>query len=396
MACSLLPIFSKTRINAGADMGAPSIAVITSQAFSLINFRGPLISRLVEKGLRVFALAPDFDEKLRKQILQYGAIPIDCSLSRAGMNPIRDFVDILRLFLLLKRLAPDITLTYFIKPVMYGSTAAWLAGVPKRFSMIEGLGYVFMDDAQAISVRRRLLRWGVLRLYKLSLACNLRVFFLNNDDITYFLDKNMVSNQQIAYIDGIGVDLGYYKLEPPVTRPVTFLYIGRMLREKGVYDFVEAARLVRLRFSEARFLLVGGVDFNPGSIGENEILEWVEEGLVEWTGHVDDVRQEIQKASVFVLPSYREGKPRSTQEAMAAGRPVITTEVPGCRETVKNGLNGYLVEVRNPGELAEAMVRFAENPDLIITMGREGRHLAEKRFNVHVINQEILTVMGIS
>jgi len=372
-----------------------SIAIITSQAFSLINFRYHLILKMVERGLKVFTLAPDFDDKTREQIVKAGAIPVDYSVSRAGMNPGKDFVDVIRLVLLLKRLSPEIILSYFIKPVLYGSIAAWISGVPRRFSIIEGLGYVFVDDVQGTPLRRRFLRWSVLQLYKLALTCNHRVFFLNKDDINYFLEKKLTANQQIAFIDGIGVDLNYYHLEPPVIKPVTFLYIGRMLKEKGVYDFVDAARLVRLRFPLVRFVLVGDVDINPGSLNENTILNWVREGLVVWTGHVDDVRQEIKRASVFVLPSYREGKPRSIQEAMAAGRPVITTEVPGCRETVENGLNGYLVPPRSPKELAQAMVRFIEDPNLILTMGKEGRRLAEERFNVDVINKEILTAMGI-
>ena len=372
---------------------AASIAIITSQAFSLVNFRGPLIARLVEKGLTVFALAPDYDEDIRRQITEKGAVPVDFSLSRAAMNPVRDMADILRLALLLKRLGPGMTLTSFIKPVMYGSIAAWLAGVPKRFSMIEGLGYVFMDDIHAISFRRRVLRWGVSRLYKLALSCNLRVFFLNNDDMQFFLDEKLVSHNQIAYIDGIGLDLDYYRLEPPVTGPVTFIYIGRMLREKGLYDFIEAAKRVRSRFSEARFVLVGGVDCNPGSVSERELLAWVRDGLVEWTGCIDDVRDELRKASVFVLPSYREGKPRSTQEAMAAGRPVITTEVPGCRETIENDRNGFLVAVRSPEALAQAMIRFIEEPALIESMGSESRRIAEQRFDVHAINRTIMDVL---
>jgi glycosyltransferase involved in cell wall biosynthesis len=372
-----------------------SIAIITSQAFSLVNFRGPLIARLVEKGLTVFALAPDYDDELRGRIRGIGAVPVDFSLSRAEMNPVRDIADIVRLVLLLRRLAPGMTLTYFIKPVMYGSIAARLAGVPQRFSMIEGLGYVFMDDSRAISLPRRILRWGVSRLYRLALASNQRVFFLNNDDIELFLEEKLVPLDRIAYIDGIGLDLEHYCVEPQASGPLSFIYVGRMLREKGLYDFIEAARAVRRRYADVRFVLVGDVDCNPGSVSENEILAWVKEGLVEWMGSVDDVREALRKASVFVLPSYREGKPRSTQEAMAAGRPIITTAVPGCRETVEEGRNGFLVAVRSPWELAQAMIRFIEEPGLVASMGAESRRIAEQRFDVHAINRRILDVLGV-
>jgi len=180
---------------------------------------------------------------------------------------------------------------------------------------------------------------------------------------------------------------------PSVLKPVTFILIARMLREKGIYEFVEAARQVRSRYPAVRFLLVGGVDQNPGSLTETELRGWVNEGLVEWPGHVTDVRPWFAQASVFVLPSYREGVPRCSQEAMAMGRPVITTDSIGCRETVADGVNGFMVPVRDPVSLARAMIRFIESPDLIKIMGREGRRIAEERFDVHAINRQIIEVL---
>jgi glycosyltransferase involved in cell wall biosynthesis len=169
-----------------------------------------------------------------------------------------------------------------------------------------------------------------------------------------------------------------------------------MLREKGVYDFVEAARQVRERYPAVRFLLIGGCDQNPGSITEAELHAWVEEGLVEWPGHVNDVRPWFSQASVFVLPSYyREGLPRGNQEALAMGRPIITTDWVGCRETVADGINGFLVPVRDPNALVQAMMRFVKSPDLIEKMGQEGRRIAEERFDVHAINRQIIAVMGL-
>src|SRR5690606_13205906 len=158
-----------------------------------------------------------------------------------------------------------------------------------------------------------------------------------------FLSLGLVREEQVVLLPGTGVDLTYFQEVPPVTRPVTFVLVARMLKEKGIYDFIVAARKIRRSHPDARFILVGGVDSNPGSISESEIRSWVDEGLVEWPGHVQDVRPWLAKASVFVLPSYyREGRPRSTQEAMAMGRPVITTAVPGCRETVQHNRNGFL------------------------------------------------------
>ncbi len=371
-----------------------SIAVITSQAFSLVNFRGPLLKVLRKRRIRVYALAPDFDDETRAGVRALGAEPVDYSLTRAGTNPVRDFADIAGLYRLLGSLKPDITLSYFIKPVIYGSIAACLVRVPRRYSMIEGLGYVFMEDAAADSLLQRTLRRLVPVIYKLALRSNEKVFFLNHEDLTQFLEGNLVRQRQVVRIDGTGLDLEHYAPSAPVLTPITFLLIARMLREKGVYDFIEAARMVRTRFSSTRFILVGGTDPNPGSVSMSDLQGWVDEGLVEWPGHVNDVRPWITRASVFVLPSYyREGVPRSSQEAMAMGRPVITTDWVGCRETVRDGVNGYLVPPRDPEALALAMQRFVEAPDLVPKMGSEGRRIAEERFDVNVINQQILDAM---
>jgi glycosyltransferase involved in cell wall biosynthesis len=370
-----------------------SIAIITSQAFSVWNFRGPLIRALTDQGVIVYALAPDFDDLSRKRVRELGAVPIDYILMRTGMNPVHDISAFFNLLQLLKRLSPDVALAYFIKPVIYGSIAAWQARVPKRFSMIEGLGYVFMEDTESITWKRRMLRCVISYLYKFSLSFNKKVFFLNKDDIHQFVVKGIVNEKKVVRIDGIGLNLAYYMFMSSVLRPITFILIARMLREKGVYDFVEAARQVRLRYPAVRFLLVGGVDQNPGSLTETELRSWVNEGLVEWPGHVTDVRPWFAQSSVFVLPSYREGMPRCSQEAMAMGRPVITTDSIGCRETVEDGINGFIVPVRDPASLARAMIRFIESPDLIEIMGREGRRIAEERFDVHVINRQIIEAL---
>jgi len=372
-----------------------SIAIITTQAFSLVNFRGPLIQTLSAQGIKIYALAPDFDDLIRTQVMELGAEPVDYVLSRVSMNPLLDAIAVFRLSQLLIRLSPDMTLGYFIKPVIYGSIAAWLARVPKRFSMIEGLGYVFVDDSSSRTWQRSLLRQVVSRIYKFALGLNYKVFFLNKDDISQFVNEGIVAANKVVWIDGIGLDLVDFRPAPSVVEPVTFILIARMLREKGVYDFVGAARQVRERYPTVRFLLVGGGDKNPGSVPETELRAWAMEALVEWPGQVKDVRQWLVKSSVFVLPSYyREGLPRSTQEAMAMGLPVITTDWVGCRDTVEDGVNGFLVPVRDPEALAKAMMRFIENPDLIKAMGQEGRRMAEERFDVHTINRQIIDTLS--
>jgi len=349
---------------------------------------------MVRRGVTVYALAPDYDDAKRAAVAALGAIPLDSSMSRTGMNPVRDALDMCRLAVQLRGLRLDATLAYFIKPVIYGTLAARLAGVSKRFAMIEGAGYVF-TDSDTSSVRRHVLRALVIRLYRLSLSQTQRVFMLNRDDEKLFVESGMVAATKVRLIDGIGLDLDYFQVAPLALQSPCFILVARLLREKGLYDYVDAARQVKAVHANARFLLLGDVDLNPGSIPEAEVHSWVAEGVVEWPGQVADVRDWIAEASVFVLPSYREGLPRSTQEAMAMGRPIITTDMPGCRETVVEGVNGFMVPVRNPEALAQAMLRFIEQPSLISQMGAESRRMAEEKFDVHKINAQILTAMGI-
>jgi glycosyltransferase involved in cell wall biosynthesis len=369
------------------------IAIISSQAFSLVNFRGELIRAMKQKGLQVSALAPDYTEETRLAVHRLGADAIDYSISRAGMNPLRDVIDAVGLAQKLRRLRPDVTLGYFVKPVIYGSLASWIARVPRRFSMIEGLGYVFTASPESQSLRRAVLRSAVSACYRFALGLNARVFFLNPDDIRMFVEGRIVSPEKVIHLDGIGLDLAAFEPAPPVLSPVSFLLTARMLREKGVYEYVDAAREIRRRYPETRFVLVGDADVNPGSLHSDELSAWVKEGLVEWPGHVADVRPWIRRSSVFVLPSYREGLPRSIQEAMAMARPIITTDAPGCRETVVDGENGFTVPVGNSAALADAMIRFIERPELIEMMGRKSRCMAESRFDVHDVNRRILAAI---
>lgn len=385
---------SMDKLNTKRSQPIRRLAMIAHQAQSLVNFRGPLIRECVARGVAVLALAPDYDDVTRAAVAALGATPVESSLSRATINPWQDLQDFLRLRKQLRQLAVEISFSYTIKPVIYGTLAAAMSGVPSRFALIEGAGHLYTDDGR-ISLKRVLLRTIVSTLYALALSQAEWVFVLNRDDKALFSRFWPGSSRKIVQLDGIGLDLMHYFTAPVDSNSITFICVARLLREKGIYDYLEAARRVRTVCPSVSFILVGSTDRNPTSVRPEEIEEWRASGLMEIVGHVADVRPWLQRASVFVLPSYREGLPRSTQEAMAMGRAVITTDVPGCRDTVVEGVNGFIVPVRDPASLADAMLRFVQAPQLVARMGANSREIAQRRFDVHRINAQIFEKMDI-
>lgn len=369
------------------------VAVISNSSGSLLNFRGPLLVEMRRRGHDVLVFAPDHNVASRAALSAMGVQPVDFRMSRAGQNPFSDGATLLELRRLLRHHQPDVCFSYFLKPVIYGTIAAWLAGVKHRYAMIEGLGYAF-TPTPGRSWRRLLMRAVISTLMYLALARVSLLIFLNADDRAEFIARGLVKPQKTTLLGGIGVDLEDWAFGPAIVQPVTFTLVARLLRDKGIEDFVAAARILREAHPEARFVLLGGLDDNPAGIKRAEVDAWVSQGLIAWPGHVD-VKPWLQKSSVFVLPSYREGVPRSTQEAMALGLPVITTDVPGCRETVVEGQNGFLVPPRDPVALAEAMRHFILNPESISAMGAQSRKIAEERFDVHEQNRKLLALMDL-
>lgn len=363
------------------NQSATTVAIVTSGAYSVANFRGTLIEELVARGVRVLALAPDWSEATRAATRALGAETIDISLSRVGMDPKRDLADIVRLARVLRRIRPDAVLTYFAKPNVYGMIAAALARVPRRIAMVEGLGFVF-DSSGPASRKAAVVRAVTMRLYRVALGFADKVLFLNRDDEAFFRAERLVAPAKVVNTGGIGVDLEAFTATPAVTGPIVFLLMARLLRGKGVIEFAEAAARVKERSPATRFVLLGDVDANPDSLTRDEVIPWVTRGAIEWPGHVSDVRERLAAASVFVLPAWtREGLPRSTQEAAAMAKPVITTDVVGCRDTVVDGVNGFMVRAKDIDALAAAMMRFVEEPGLVATMGAESRRIAEERWN---------------
>lgn len=368
--------------------------LIASFPDSLIKFRGPLLRALVAKGLDVHVAAPHLVDvpDIRTELEALGITLHDISLNRTGTNPVADLATVAELWRLMRRIRADYVLGYTIKPVIYGSMAAWLVGVPNRFALVTGLGYAFTGEA---SGKRGLLRKLIQRLYRFGLSKSRKVLFQNPDDEALFRQLQLLpADIPSCVVNGSGVDVADYALAPLPQNP-SFLLIARLLGDKGVREYAQAARKVKAQYPDSIFRLVGWIDDNPDAIGQLELDEWVSSGTVEFLGKLADVRPAIADCNVYVLPSYREGTPRTVLEAMAMGRPVITTDAPGCRETVTDGDNGFLVSVMAVDELAAAMVRFIESPELVASMGKRSRLVAEQKYDVHRVNEFMLGEMGI-
>lgn len=374
------------------------IIVVASFAPSLVNFRGKLLEGMARRGHEVVACAPEDDPLVRDRLARWGVQYRTVPMARAGTNPIADLGTLLALAGLVRRVRPDLVLAYTQKPIVYGGIAARLAAPrARRVLMCSGLGYA-CTGGEGADLSRRLVRTVMAGLFRIATKDAHRVLVFNRDDGVDMRDLGMVApNQEIVQVPGSGVDIAHFREQPLPEGPPVFLMIARLLRDKGVIDFVEAARLVRRRHPEARFQLLGPFDPNPSAISPAQMQGWVDEGTIDYLGSTDDVRPHLAASTVFVLPSYyREGLPRSTLEAMATGRAVISTDSPGCREPIEHGGNGWLVPVRHPQSLAAHMQRFIDTPGLAAQMGRRSRELVVDRYSVEHVNALLFDLMGLN
>lgn len=367
-----------------------TILINASHAESLINFRGDLIKFLISEGHAVHACAPEMSKKIAAELRELGSVPYDTSLDRAGQNPAKDARYLIEMIRLLRQVRPNLVLNYTIKPNIWGSFAARFLGIP-TYSMVTGVGFVML---QGNGIKRKVVQSIARNLYRAALSKNRAVIFQNNDDVAAFLQAGIVRKEQVRLVRGSGVNLDRFRPEPLPHEPV-FLMIARLLRTKGVGEYAEAARLLKKSVRNARCLLIGPPDPGPDGLTEPDIAD-LSNGAVEYLGPQADVRPFIARASIYVLPSYREGTPRSVLEAMAMARPIITTDAPGCRETVTQGRNGLLVPIGDANALAYAMQKLAQDPSLRIAMGKCSRTMAAETFDVNGVNRDMLQHLELS
>lgn len=274
--------------------------------------------------------------------------------------------------------------------------AARAAKVPLKIGMLEGLGYTFTEQPEGQTIKTKLIRNIQVLLYKMAFPCLDKMIFLNRDDQQDLMQKYNLTVPKVHVLGGIGLNLAEYPYTTARISPVKFLFIGRLLKEKGVFELIHAIRIVKLKYPYAHFTILGAIDHqNMGALKQEELDRLIAEKLFEYPGYVTNVKDWITDTSVFVLPSYREGVPRSTQEAMAIGRPVITTDVPGCRETVVDGVNGFLVPKWNPEALADKMCYFIENPEQVNKMGLKSYEIAQEKFDAEKVNSKLIEIMGL-
>ena len=387
-----MAVIHSFRTNISWPNVSKKIIISVNTAWNLLNFRASLINGLISSGFEVIAVAPT--DKYVAELEMLGCRFIHLKMDNQGTHPIRDLLLLWRYWWLLKTEKPDLCLFYTVKPNVYGSLASSLCDIP-FINNVSGLGTVFIQGGW--------LKWLVSALYKLAFRNSNRIFFQNRDDLDLFLENRLIKKNLTDVLPGSGIDL--HRFTPvgdadrkPLTSPFRFLLIARMLIDKGVVEFVNAAKLLKESGVKAEFCLLGFLDVqNPAAISSEQMKKWTDQGFVKYLGVSDDVREHIASAHCIVLPSYREGTPRTLLEASAMGKPIITTNVIGCKEIVEHGVNGFLCEVKSPQDLAlklKDMRLLSEGQRRL--MGVNGRLKMENEFDEKFVIQKYLRAIDLA
>lgn len=380
------------------------ILLISNSSKSVLNFRGRLIDDFIKRGLQVIVLLRESEgsDEVIKLLQKKGCIVEKLYLNRAGVSVKDDFKTLFCIYKIVKNYKPDYVLSYTIKPVIYGAISAKISGVKNIYSLITGLGYAFVSlDNPNYKITN--MQKIIFRLYKIALYFSKKVIFQNSDDANLFVKMRLVNEKKVNIVNGSGVDLSHYNYDLTILeeyapeQPIKFLMLGRIIGDKGIREYVAAATKLKKKYgTKVIFQLGGGLDTNPTAIQQKELDEWVSTGVIEYLGKLQDVRPIITNSHVFILPSYREGTSRSILEAMSIGRPIVTTNVAGCRQLVEVGHNGFLAEAKSVQSLVDAiekMINLSSNE--LIQMGTYSRKIVEDKYDVHKVNEHMLTIMDI-
>jgi glycosyltransferase involved in cell wall biosynthesis len=352
-----------------------------------------MIKSFIANGYKVFAGAPNFQDNTSQALSNLGVVTIEFPLQRTGLNPWKDLMSVLKIRNIIIKNEIDLLFPYTIKPVIYGSLAGRFTNTPV-ISLITGLGFTFSKS----SIKARVLQKVTEVLYKIALSKNNAIIFQNSDDVALFRKKGILNkNQNTHIVDGSGIHLERYPFREnnKVSDKIIFVFVARLIREKGADLFMDAAQKLKTEFPKAEFHIIGNIDNSPSSISPNRLSELNERKIITYHGFKKNVENYLTNSDVFVLPTYyREGIPRSILEALSIGMPIITTNTPGCKETVLRNENGILIEPKQLNELILGIRFFLENPASIGPMGNRSRKLAVERFNVDIINDMILKIVN--
>lgn len=361
------------------------IIIVSNTSWNIYNFRRGLIKAFKKAGYDVLALAPR--DRYAYMLEKEGTLYREVVINNKGTNLIEDIRLIIEFYKILKEERPDVVLTYTIKPNIYCSIAASFLNIP-IINNISGLGFLFIRDNWLTRIAEL--------LYKFSLRHSKKIFFQNNEDLRFFVEKGIAKEDLVEVIPGSGINTDFFApgADSKDDGRIIFLLMARMLWDKGIREYVEAAQLVRLRYSNVEFQLLGFMDVpNPEAISRDVVDKWVSNGTVRYLGETDNVKDVINKADVVVLPSYREGAPKSLLEAMSMGKPIITTDTAGCREVCDHEVNGFLVPVKDSQALADAMIRMIEAGEKRKEMGRMGRNKVLREFDERIVVGKYLDVV---
>ena len=365
--------------------------LLSSHTPSLFWFRVDLMKDIQAEGYEVFAAAQMPESDWAERFAEIGVNYRQIKVSRNGLNPIGDLATLRDIKRLLREIKPEKIFVFQAKTVAYGCRAAASLGITEVYTLIAGLGSVYLGHG----LKNKLVKFVMSALYKQAFKRSKNVFFQNNDDKQTMLDEGLLKEDKIVMIHGSGVNVEIFTPTKLPTIP-TFLYIGRLIRDKGVGEYLEACQIIKAEYGDkVRCLLVGPYDSNPSALKPEELQPLVDKGIVEFFGEQKDVRPFIDQCSIYVLPSYHEGTPKTVLESMAKGRAIITSNAPGCKETVVDGVNGYLTEVKNAKDVAEKMKALIEHPEKVASMGMKSREMAVDIFDVKKVNDTILRTMGI-
>lgn len=377
------------------EQSRQKVLILTTQARSFLRFRGELLESAVNLGHDVKVMSyvgnrepGPFEKRISELGGEWGELPI----RPAGMNPVKDTIGFARLVAQISRAKPDSLILFGMKPIALGSLAGRAAGVENIVSTVAGLGFAFASN----SLKGRAARFALSNQLRPGLAKNSRVIFQNQDDLDTFCELGLVKRDRCALVNGSGVDLDYYSPQPAQTDEFRFLLSARLIHSKGIREFAKAAELVKRFYPEVKFQLMGEFSDNPDGIRPEKVQEWVDSGLIEYLGFHDDVRPHLRDASVVVLPSnYREGVPVALLESLAMGKPLITSDAPGCRDTVIHRENGLLIDPKDAATLAQAMLYMVAHRDSLNDMGTSSRQLAESYWSRPLVTRQMLEFTGL-